>query len=143
MAIPIKDPNKAADKWSRAAAAATSDYQSGVEGTQKNWATNTGAANAAWKTGVNNAISKDTFAKGVSKAGHQTWKDQTLAKGVGRWAQGIAASQARYAAGFEPFRSVIANLTLPARAERGNPSNINRVAIIAKALHDKKVALQG
>jgi len=143
MAIPIKDSATAADKWSRASAAATKDYEQGVSSTQKNWAQNTKAAEGNWQVGVQNAVSKKTFGKGVEKAGHATWRDQTLSKGVARWSQGITASQDRYVKGFEPYRQTIAGLNLPARSERGNPNNIQRVAAIAKALHDKKLALQG
>lgn len=137
----IKDMSRITDKWKRASAAATQDYQQGVEQSQIDWAAVTAAAEPAYKTGVTAAMGRGAFGKGVRAAGTAKWKSRTIAIGPGRWASGIAASEDLYAKAFEPYRQVIAALNLPARAEKGNPSNIQRVAVIAKALHDKKTQI--
>ncbi len=57
--------------------------------------------------------------------------------------RGAVATVAAYEEGFAPFRTTIANLTLPPRGPKGDPKNINRVSAVASALHKKKLELEG
>lgn len=127
-------------KWVAATAANQAEYEAGVENPRSDWATQTAAAEDNYKAGVNAAIAAGRFGKGVRKAGTEKWKSKTLAKGPGRWAQGVALAESDYEKGFAPYLSVLAGLTLPPRGPKGDPRNIARVAKIAEALHAKKLA---
>jgi hypothetical protein len=137
----IKSIDKIAGKWSAVTPSRQGDYTDGVQNPRTDWAAATQAANGRYKSGVQAAIGRDSFSKGVAAAGTQKWKDGATRKGAGRWAQGVADGAENYKKGFQPYADVIANTTLPPRAEKGNPSNIQRVAVMAKALNDKKNAL--
>ncbi len=140
---PIKSLSRSSTKWMRQSSAATPEYQAGVEDPKTDWATATAAAEANYNKGVQAAITRKAFGKGVKKAGTDAWKEAALKKGVVRWAAGIALAQDKYEQGFAPFRTVIENTKLPPRGPVGAPENINRVAVMAKALHDEKIKQQG
>ena len=135
----IKSMDKISQKWARAASTATPEYEEGVNNPRKDWSTETQKANDAYKAGITKSISEDRFKKGVARAGTSKWQTNAIIKGVPRWAAGIAGSQPAYEEGFKPYADVIARTQLPARGPKGDPANINRVAIMAKALHDEKV----
>lgn len=137
----IKNIDKIASKWSGVTPSRQNEYVDGVQNPRTDWATATGAANARYKAGVTAAIGKDSFAKGVAAAGTSKWKANATSKGPGRWAEGVANGAEAYKKGFQPYAETIASTTLPARAEKGNPANIQRVAVLAKALNDKKNSL--
>jgi hypothetical protein len=141
MAIVIKPMTTIVSNWQARSAAATPAYQAGVQGTQKDWATLTGAAAIAWATGVSTAAANGAFAKGVQNAGTAFWKSQTLSIGVARYPTGVQAAGAatNFSNGFTPYAQVIAGLTIPARLPAGDPSNQQRVSIIDAALHQYKV----
>jgi hypothetical protein len=54
----------------------------------------------------------------------------------------VADAQSDYEAGVAPYTRAIETVKLPARGPKGDPSNINRVIAINKALRDTKLALQ-
>lgn len=139
----IKSPSAIGDKWSRVAATRAPDYESGVKSPRRDWADSTLAATGNWKSAVQDAIARGAWEGGVGRAGSATWQKGAVTKGVQRWAPGIAASKDNYVRGFAPYADVIANTSLPARGPKGDPANIERVRIMANALHQTKLSLQG
>jgi hypothetical protein len=137
----IKALDRINAKWQRVTAAAGAEYEEGVKNPTRDWKTETLQANAAYKAGLQKSIAADSFARGVSAAGTAKWQQGAIEKGPSRFAQGVSLAGDAYTAGFAPYRTVIQSLTLPPRGAKGDPGNINRVAVVAKALHDKK--LQG
>jgi len=135
----IKSADEIAKKWARVTPARSSDYKDGVATPKKDWAESTAAAKEAWSDGVQQAISDDRFARGVKKVGTDKWKKKALTLGVRRWSEGISEAVDDYKSGFAPFVDVIAATKLPPRYRKGDPRNIDRVATIAKALHEAKV----
>lgn len=135
----IKPLSEASAKWKRRTENAGTEYAEGVANPRSDWATQTKAAEKSYEQGVQAAITRKAFGKGVTKAGTATWQTAALEKGPGRFAQGVAGAEDAYAKGFEPYATVIRNLTLPARGAKGDPGNINRVKVIAEALHKKKI----
>ena len=140
---PVKALDRAAAKWARQSASSGPEYEAGIRNPRRPWAESTAASEALYEAGVQAAIQRKSFGKGVKKAGNAKWQNNALTKGPGRWIAGIGASEAAYKTGFAPYRAVIEGVTLPARGPKGDPTNIQRVAIIAKALHDKKNELAG
>ena len=134
----VKNVAKIAEKWARVTPQRAADYEAGVKDPIRDWAVNTGAANAAYKAGVADAIAKDRFLKGVQKAGTDKWKRKAVEVGPARFSQGVQVAQPDYEKGFAPFRDVIEKTTLPPRFAKGDPRNIDRVRVIAAALADAK-----
>lgn len=139
----IKDISKISEKWARVAGAAGNEYAEGVANPKKDWAVETANAEKAYEQGIQKSLASKSFGKGVKKAGTAKWQENAIEKGPIRYQQGVGLAQDAYETGFAPFAQTIANTKLPARGPKGDPSNINRVAVMAKALHDKKLALRG
>jgi len=134
----VKTADVVAKKWATNAGAAGANYQAGIQSTQKDWATDTAAAAGSWATGVSNAASNGSFAKGVNTAGTAKWKANATSKGVQRYPGGIQAGTPAYQAGIGPVLQTLASLTLPPRGAKGDPANLQRVQAIATALRKLK-----
>jgi len=135
----IKSVTEIAAKWARVTPGRADDYKAGVADTAVDWAGPTAAAQDRWADGVSRAAAEGTFAAGVNEAGTDKWRRLTLSKGVARWAPGVREAQDEYAAGFGPYRDIIERTTLPPRGPRGDPGNIERVRVLAAALHEARV----
>ena len=141
--VAIKSTSESAAKWSRRAGNAGPEYEAGVKSPKKDWAAETKAAEDSYEKGVQAAISRKSFGKGVDKKGTAGWQKNAIEKGPSRFQEGVRLAQSDYEKGFAPFRDVIQNLTLPKRGPKGDPANINRVAVISKALHETKIQRAG
>lgn len=139
----VKALDRISQKWARVAAASQAEYEEGVRNPKKDWASATAAAEDAYTKGIQQAVAQKRFGKGVKAAGSEKWQKNAIEKGPGRWAQGIGLSQSAYETGFGPYRSVIERTTLPPRGPKGDPANIQRVALLAKALHEEKLKRRG
>jgi len=137
----IKSLDKISGKWSRVSSASGVSYQEGVAEPRKSWKTQTLAANNNWKAGTQAAISANRFQTGVNASSDSKWQENAINKGVDRYAAGVQLGAGAYAAGFAPFAETIKNTQLPERKPKGDPGNIARVQVMAKALHDKKLTL--
>ena len=136
----IKSLDRTNAKWQRVTAASGAEYEEGVRNPKADWNKETAQANGSYKAGLQKSIAADSFLKGVNAAGTAKWQKNAIEKGPSRFSQGVTLAVDAYSKGFAPYRNVIANLTLPPRGPKGDASNINRVAVVAKALHDKKLA---
>lgn len=137
----IKSLARIVKKWTSVTPGRQAEFIEGVENPRRDWEKETLAASAAYEAGLRASMADKRFEGGVRNAGSSKWKSKTLAKGPGRWAEGVALSGDDYARGFGPYADVIAALVLPPRKATGDPANILRVAAVAKALHDKKIAM--
>lgn len=135
----IRDVAAIAKKWARVTPARADDYRLGVENPKKDYKTATMAAEPAYEAGVQQAIARKAFGKGVAKAGTEKWKKGAVEKGTARFGPGVAVAEPEYMKGFEPYQKVIASLLLPPRRPKGDPANIERVRAIATALHRAKI----
>lgn len=126
--------------WGKKSLAASDNYKYGVENPRADWATAAVAAKDNYSSGVQTAIANDSFSKGVTKAGTDKWKKRATEVGPARWTTGITGGGAAYYAGVNPYLKVLTDLTLPARGPAGSAQNIERVRVIADALHAKKLA---
>lgn len=137
-AIPVISASAAAEKWARRAAGATQDYTNGVANPSVDWATATRASEENYKTAVIAAANAGRFGKGVQSAGSEKQKRMSVEKGGARWAPGISASQDAFGSGIARVLSTVSSLTLPPRGVKGDPRNLQRVTVVANALHAMK-----
>jgi hypothetical protein len=133
---PPKVPSvtQVAGKWNRRTSTAGTEYETGVRNPSVPWAQAAAAGKANYAAGVTAAIQRDGYAKGVTQAGDTRWQTKTIEKGPPRFAQGVAVSEADFAAGVAPVLEAISRVDLPPRGPRGAPQNLQRVAPIASAL---------
>lgn len=134
----IKALDAIAEKWATVTPQRTPQYIDGVQSPRVDWAQATKAAIDNWAAGVTAAIQNKLFGKGVDRAGTDRWKRMTIAKGPGRWAEGVQLAREDYASGFAPYREAISGLTLPPRYARRDPRNLQRVAAVVGAMQAVK-----
>ena len=130
----IRDVSVIARTWATVTPQRTAQYEAGVKSPLRNWEAATMAAKEAWKTGVQNAVTKGLFEKGVKRAGQASWQEGAIAKGVPRWGAGVALAETKYERGFKPYRDAIAGVNLPPRFARRSPQNMARVAAIVDVM---------
>ena len=135
----IRSISHIAEKWATVTPQRATDYQEGVRNPKKNWAEEAIKAEEVYKEAVTKAAAEGRYGKGVSAAGQDKWQKRTLAKGPSRFSEGVMIARPDYEKGFAPYRDAIESVELPPRAPKGDPRNIERVAIIAKTLHAVKV----
>lgn len=134
----IKSAAEIAAKWARVASTRQADYESGIRDPEVNWATAAGAARESYEQGVQESIARGAFQKGIERAGNDKWREKATRVGAGRWGPGVREAEGDMASGFEAFVDVIERTQLPPRGPRGDPRNLERAAIMARALSDAR-----
>jgi len=134
----IKPIGRIKEKWTRVTPLRTEDYKLGVQTPRRDWEKATIAAKESHKAAMAEAAAKDSFGKGVAKAGFSKWQGKALAKGPGRFAEGVMVGGDDYEKGFAPYRDEIEKIVLPPRFPRRDPRNIARVSAVDTALGKKK-----
>lgn len=127
-----------AAKWSGVTQTRTADYEAGVKAPRKDWAQASAAASGAYNAGVQDAIKRDAFSKGVNNAGNAAYTNGAVNKGVSRFAEGVALGQNTYAQKIAPVLQTIESTQLPPRYAKGDPRNVTRVTAISQALRKLK-----
>jgi hypothetical protein len=125
-------------RWVDRASIASEEYKQGVQNPRKDWAQATAAAADNQALGAQAAIADGRFAKGVTKAGTNKWRDKAISQGATRFVQGVQGSQPDYETGIKPYLDVIEATTLPTRYNKGDPRNLERVRVLNVALRNKK-----
>lgn len=135
----IKSLSSIRDKWTRVTPGRTEDYKLGIQNPRRDWKDETLAGKENWKAGVDAAAAKDLFAKGVTKAGTDKWRDRALKKGPGRFAEGVYIAGPDYESGFKPYHEAISRVDLGPRFPKRDPRNLNRVKAIVDAMVVEKL----
>ncbi len=129
-------------KWVRRASSAGEEYAQGVANPREDWAQRTKESEHAYEEGLTQSFRRKAFGAGVAKAGTGKWQSKALSKGAERFGPGVIDAADAYAEGMAPYLQVIESTKLPPRRAKGDPANLQRVAVMAKALRDKKLSLQ-
>lgn len=140
MPIRVRTAQQAAEAFSSGAAGGQKAYAEGVSAAGEAWKNGASEAADTYAQGVTQAIGDGRYKKGVERAGAARYVDKAKNVGAGRYVTGAQAAKGDYATGVAPFLAEIASTDLPARRPKGDPSNINRVAILAARLRAKKLA---
>jgi len=138
--VQMRPLEKNAGKWKGNTKNSAGNYADGVNNPKKDWAKETAAAEKSYEAGVQKAIARKAFGKGVKDSGTEKWTQGVVTKGVDRFAPGVEASGDNYARGFAPYQATLENLALPARGEKGSDANYDRVKKVGQALHNKKLS---
>ena len=139
MTIAIKSMAAIKEKWVRVTPGRVEDYTAGIRSPRRDWATETAASSGNWAAGVAAANVKGLFAKGVTEAGTKKWQEKSLAKGPGRFGEGVNIAGPDYEKGFSPYRNAIAAVDLGPKYPRRDPRNLNRVKLVVDALVKTKM----
>ena len=135
----MRTAQQAVEKFVQRASVASGDYAKGAAETTKDQAALAIAAEPNYAAGVQAAITRKAFSKGLQKSGKQGWLSGVQNKGQGRFAEGVANSSQKYAtesARFDGARNAAASLP---RGPKGSPANLDRVRVVATALRAVKL----
>lgn len=135
----IRSIKEITEKWTRVTPGRTEDYKLGIENPRRDWESETVAAADVYKAGVDAAHSKGLFSKGVKAAGTAKWKEKALAKGPGRFAEGVYIAGPDFEKGFAPYRDAIEKVDLGPRFPKRDPRNLERVKKVVDALVAEKL----
>lgn len=135
---PVRDLKSIGSKWQTVTSAAGTQYEQGVKNPKQSWEANTVASNESYKAGIQAAIAKDTFVKGVKKSGQNKWQTGAVTKGTARFGPGVTVAQSDYEKGFSPYRDAIEKAVLSPRFARRDPRNLKRVSDMVTALIAEK-----
>jgi hypothetical protein len=133
MVPTVKSPSIAAGRWQRRASSASGEYREGVERTQKSWARAAEAGAENYIKGVQEAQGRNAFGRGVAAAGDAKWKANAIAKGPGRFAEGVSVGQGDYERGVAPYLELAGRTDLGMPGPRGSEQNYQRSVTMAKA----------
>ena len=139
MALEVKDAAAAAKKFASRGAAAGPDYLEGVRGAGASWQRQTEAGAANYASGVQEAIGRNAFQKGVSAAGAAKFEQRATTVGARRFPEGISEAGGAFAEGIAPYLDVLRGLTLEPRRPKGDPANWRRSEQVGLALRRRKV----
>jgi len=138
MTVKIKTATEIAKKWAEVTPARSRQWEDEIKATPtEEYSGPAIAAAPIWEQGVMEAAARDGYAKGVA-AKAEKWKRKALAVGATRFGPGVRAAESDQAAGFAPYRDVIAGLTLAPRGPRGSMGNYERVRQVGEALHNRR-----
>ncbi len=94
------DVGRVAAKWARRAASAGTEYSEGVANPSRSWSQASQAAAPNYAAGVQAAVARGGFARGVQAAGDAAWSQGATTKGPARFAEGVQLAQPAYTSGF-------------------------------------------
>ncbi len=140
MAIRVKDAAMAAQKFVTRGQAAAGDYGKGVQAAGDIWQAHAAAAGDTFAAGVQDAITRGAFAKGIAKAGSAKYVMRAAGVGAQRYPQGVAQAGPAWQDKTAPYLQTLAGITLPPRRPKGDPGNMARVSAVTDALRKKKLA---
>lgn len=126
MAVRVRDLNQSGERFERRAQQAVGEYLDGVE-QGANWEQAAAAAQGAWGQGVQQAVQRGSYERGVRRAGNTRFQEGVRTKGATRYPQGVAGSGQRWVDGFRPFGDAIAAQNLPRRGPRRSQENRQRM----------------
>lgn len=134
----MKTAAQSSKKYVQNAGAAGQYYTEGAQQTTKDQSANAIAAKGAYAAGVQAAITRGAYEKGLQKSGKQAWLQGVTVKGAARFGEGVAAAENKYATNsgaYDNARSAAASLP---RGPRGSSTNYNRSSAVGKALNAQR-----
>ncbi len=134
MGTPIKSIQDIGKKFIDVTPGRAVQYAEGSAAPRVDWEQATAAAEGRFEEGIQLAIQRKAFGKGVREAGTAKQQKGVKEKGVSRWPVGIRLALAAYVKGFGPYRDEIERTELPPKYPRRDPRNLDRVAALNKAL---------
>jgi len=138
----VKDSSQVKKAFEDGSSKASSNYEVGIKGASWQAAASSDSAEDAYRKGVEKAISRKARANGVKKVSDASWKENSVKKGAAVIGSRMREASGKYAEGIAPYLDVLKSMELPERSDDVVANVMNRVAPIAKALADKKEAIQ-
>lgn len=102
-------------------------YSKGVSGKGSLWASRTSASETSWQAGVQDAIAKKKFSKGVSDSGPSGYEQAVTSKGVQNWPTGMQQAGSKYQKKIAKFQPLWDQSLPTPRSNKRSPQNLKRI----------------
>lgn len=135
----MKTASQSASKFVERAGAASSDYVSGAQSTSKDQSAAAIAAAPNYAAGVQAAITRGAYAKGLQASGKAGWLKGITEKGANRFAEGVASGASKYATNSGKYDSARSAADSMPRGPKGSEANFARSKTVGQALRKMKV----
>lgn len=142
-AVAFKDLASSATKLAQRGASASGDYTKNAVAAAGDWHQNTSASNQNWKDGINAAVGRDAFSKGVQAAGPGAYSSQVQAVGGSRFSDGMSKAGPKWQAGFGKIAAMVQGKDLGPRGIKGSAANKQRSAAMSDAWRAAKLSVTG
>ena len=119
--------SEAASRLEQAGFANQDRYQKGVSGKGSLWSSRTSASEANWQAGVQEAIAKKKFARGVTEAGPSGYDQGVTQKGVANWPTGMQQAGTKYQKKVAKFQPLWDQALPTPKGNRRSPQNLKRI----------------
>ena len=130
----VKPASQWSQNWTGSAGKATTNYQTGVEAYNGDWATATTSQQATMQANWLASVNNGSWAAGVNAIGTSGWKNRTVAK-MANYGVGFQAGAQNYSTAASKLQPFLVNAvaSLPPRGDIN--ANLQRSAALALALH--------
>lgn len=135
----MKSAAQSSQKFVERAGAATQDYVEGARTSNKDQAAAAIAAKANYAAGIQAAITRGAYEKGLTESGKAGWLKGVTEKGANRFAEGVASGASKYAANSGKYDSARGAAASLPRGPKGSEQNFNRAKVVGQALRKMKV----
>ena len=135
----MKSAAQSSKKWVEKSGQSAGDYKDGVLNTTKDQAAAAIAAAADYASGVQAAITRGAFAKGLQKSGKSKWQQNSAEKGANRFGEGVANAENEYVQGSSAYDGARAAASSMPRGPKGSEQRYARSKAVGQALRKQKL----
>lgn len=135
----MKTAQQSAQKFVDRAGAASQDFVSGAEQTTKDQSAAAIAAAPNYVAGVQAAITRGAYAKGLQQSGKAGWLKGIREKGANRFAEGVASGASKYAQNSGKYDGARSAAEALPRGPKGSEANFARAKAVGLALRKAKI----
>lgn len=135
----MKSASSSASKFVERAGAATGDYVTGSQQTTKDQSVNAIAAAPNYAAGVQAAITRGSYAKGLQASGKAGWLKGITEKGQNRFGEGVASGASKYAQNSGKYDAARGAADALPRGPKGSEANFARAKAVGQALRKQKI----
>lgn len=137
-----KSVQQAQDKWQNRVSQSGQYYQQGVSNPNVDWAGPAVNAKDRRNAGLQAAMADGRIDAGIQRAGTDTWRKQTLAKGVSAWTNNTPKAGSKYGASMQEVYNdfAAADSAVSSMPRVTAQDRIQRAAQFLSTMHDRAEA---
>ena len=123
----MADINQAMQRFEEAGISRTDRYQTGVQGKGQKWAASKARAKSNYVPAMQEALSKNSYEKGLDKADASDYDQGVQGKGVANWGVGMQAGASKYQQGVQKYANLWDQNLPTERGPRRSAANLKRM----------------
>lgn len=138
--VKMPELGSASQKFTKNGQSASQEYVQKAAAAANDWHVNTSASETNYERGVQEAIGRKAFARGVANAGPQAYSTAISTSAGSRFSDGISKAGAKWQKGFGQIAAKVQGIDIGPRGITGSPENKQRAAAMADAFRAAKLS---